>query len=473
MATLEEALLAHLMQEEPEPRAAGTVADMGQDPWLWCQLAKPLVRSAYGTRAKLTPFLPYPFQADLMRAIWRGESIVVNKARQIGITETIAIGIAHRASHRPYEDWYMVSLRFAEATDLIERVIRALQTTAPADPSQAGLVTKSTIGKERATTFHEVRLSNGSRIIALGATPTPCRGRTASGVFLDEFAYSPWQDRAWQSAAGALGTTGQMVVASTPHGKHNRFADVCHNPPPEWLYRRLPWTVFPPYQAMPEFPTWCRRQRGLTEAQFAQEYGCDFSAGVGLVYPDFLRQVHVKPFDWSTEGGRWYRCWDWGFDPAPLCCVFVHRSVGDRFHVTKEYVVRRTTARTAAPAVIRLTEAAGIESPVDYGDPSGSRDIAEVGQYGIHVRPGKADVEQRIQTMHLLLEPRDDGTPSLLIDPSCTSTIEELESWAYEERVDATGRPSPVRANNHCLDAIGYMLSREYAGGRGLVVKFA
>jgi phage terminase large subunit len=50
------------------------------------------------------------------------------------------------------------------------------------------------------------------------------------------------------------------------------------------------------------------------------------------------------------------------------------------------------------------------------------------------------------------LKIQDDGKPRLTVDPACVNTINEFESYIWEE-----GKDKPKKANDHAMDAIRYL----------------
>jgi hypothetical protein len=80
-------------------------------------------------------------------------------------------------------------------------------------------------------------------------------------------------------------------------------------------------------------------------------------------------------------------------------------------------------------------------------DPS-SKDIRlDLQRRGLHVRLGQNAITVGIKRVSALL-------PNLTIDPSCTNTIAEFESYRYPDR---SGRDVPEDKHNHSLDSLRYI----------------
>ena len=81
------------------------------------------------------------------------------------------------------------------------------------------------------SSFDSVRFSNGSRVMALPSSTDGAnlRGWTVTGcVAIDEAAFIRNLDAIMQAIAPTLSRsrTAQLVIASTPAGKHGRFYDM-------------------------------------------------------------------------------------------------------------------------------------------------------------------------------------------------------------------------------------------------------
>jgi PBSX family phage terminase large subunit len=164
-------------------------------------------------------------------------------------------------------------------------------------------------------------------------------------------------------------------------------------------------------------------------------------AAEGAVYPSFNRQTHVQAVDctgWAAVLGL-----DLGAThPNALLTV---RFAGERVHIAQELYRTEMTATEIIDATAEEYADAGAEFVVV--DPS-SKDIRlDLQRRGLHVRLGQNAITVGIKRVSALL-------PNLTIDPSCTNTIAEFESYRYPDR---SGRDVPEDKHNHSLDSLRYI----------------
>jgi phage FluMu gp28-like protein len=140
------------------------------------------------------------------------------KARQIGFTFAAAWRVVDKRLGEPgLTVWLSASERQAlEAMEHIRRFCRELKAAAVYEEEfiEGALVKQ-----------HQVRLPNGSRIVALPANPDTVRG-FAGDVVLDEFAFHRDAEAIWR-AAFATATRGfQLEIISTPNGARGKYYEL-------------------------------------------------------------------------------------------------------------------------------------------------------------------------------------------------------------------------------------------------------
>ena len=47
----------------------------------------------------------------------------------------------------------------------------------------------------------------------------------------------------------------------------------------------------------------------------------------------------------------------------------------------------------------------------------------------------------------------------LLFSAGCRHTLEEFQSYVWDEKAAARGEDKPVKANDHCMDAVRYFVN--------------
>src|SRR5574343_461396 len=262
------------------------------DPLAWA-MHSGRVLHPMGTRR----FLPYPYQEILLRDA--SPRRLVLKARQTGISQTIALEARHVAEHQPGSTTLFLSRTEKMAADLV-RYARAA----------------ATVGTNRILQDNALALSfsNGGRIIAEAATKSAGRGFAASNVYLDEVAFHEYDAEVWRAVQPTVSTGGRITVLSTPNGRQNVFYLMWAGEYGDWSKHLVHWRDCPVYD-----DAWFARTRpGFTGRDWASEYECDFVESGGAAFPAALcervydrRLPHDDPRTWvSVPGTTTY--WDLG-----------------------------------------------------------------------------------------------------------------------------------------------------------------
>lgn len=215
-------------------------------------------------------FSPHPYQSALLEdtAPFR----LVLKARQTGLSTTIALEALYYALHLPYDRTLLVSRNQELANLLIAYCKIAL----------VGLRDAPQIVSE---TQSKLVFANGSEIVSLPANPATGRGYPASRVYLDEAAFMRDAELILQGIMPTLAPGGQLTVLSTPKGRTNLFARLWLGlEGGDWSRHTIHWSDCPRYR---DDPTWEQRTRStMTEAAFGEEYDCNFRTSSGAVVWD-------------------------------------------------------------------------------------------------------------------------------------------------------------------------------------------
>ncbi len=213
------------------------------------------------------PFDPYPYQRDILDD--RSPRRLILKARQTGISNTVAIEALHAALTTPDSTTLFVSRN----QDLAQELIRYCQHT------MGGLqIAMPALVKENQGLLE---WANGARIISLPATPSTGRGVAAQRVYLDEFAFCLYDQLIYESIVPTLSHGGQLTVLSTPKGRANMFFRLWSGlEGGAWSRHEIHWQDCPRYT-----PEWAEAMRAtMTRQAWAQEYDCDFVASGDAVF---------------------------------------------------------------------------------------------------------------------------------------------------------------------------------------------
>jgi phage terminase large subunit len=128
--------------------------------------------------------------------------------------------------------------------------------------------------------------------------------------------------------------------------------------------------------------------------------------------------------------------------------LLILRHSGDRLHIERELYQRGMSSDDITDA----TEAEYKDSGASHVviDPSAAALILALTRRGVRCRKADNDVLIGISRVTGALA-------SLTVDPSCTNTIAEFESYRYPDRGQGAERDVPVKANDHAMDALRYL----------------
>ena len=234
-------------------------------------------------RAGITPD---PWQQTFLRST--SDRILLNCSRQSGKSTMAAVRACHTALYDAGSLTLLVSPSERQSGELAAKVRAVMQAL------------EWPLSAEQQTTL-QLRLSNGSRIVALPGKEGTIRGY--SGVrllILDEAARVP--DELVEAVRPMLAvSSGTMVMLSTPYGTRGSFYEA-------WQSRER-WERFEvPAGQVPRIPAEFleEERRTLGQWAFSQEYLCRFMADAGAVFDldDVMRAIDpgIKPLGILGEG---------------------------------------------------------------------------------------------------------------------------------------------------------------------------
>lgn len=181
---------------------------------------------------------------------------------------------------------------------------------------------------------------------------------------------------------------------------------------------------------------------GITKARYVlgEWVGSD-----NLIYDNFNRDKHVK-----IRKGPWDRTIvviDDG-TTAPACILLMRVDSNGRKHFERE--VQRA-GMLAKEKIQHVRNCGPAESVVV--DPAAAGLKAELRAVSLPVLDANNDVEPGIQAVREGFSDGIDGEPGITIDPSCSTLIEQIESY---ERNPNTQKETPIKENDHGPDTVRY-----------------
>src|SRR3990167_10511877 len=279
------------------------------------------------------------------------------------------------------------------------------------------------------------------------------RGQAFDFLILDEVASMRNFWIGWQEVLRPTltDTKGETMFVSTPKG-FNHFYDLYNEELKDTDYKSFSFSSYDnPFLPKEELD---KAKSTLPVERFEQEYMASFQKTQGLVYKEFSREKHLYETlpenTYEKLGGV-----DFGFrNPAGVLNIYFAK---DKFWVEDEWYKRERTDAVIADYV------QGNKFDEVYPDPENAGGIEELKQRNVNVREvvkGKGSVVAGINKVKEAFV-----TGKLMINKRCVNLIAELEMYSYDDEVgDRNENENPVKANDHLLDALRYVIMMKDIG---------
>tara|TARA_R100000406_G_scaffold59362_1_gene41127 strand:+ start:741 stop:2312 length:1572 start_codon:yes stop_codon:yes gene_type:complete len=269
----------------------------GKDPVYFCNQHAKISHPLKG----LIPFDMYEFQEDALRDFKDNRFSVILKARQLGISTSVAAYVCWMMLFHRDKNVLIVATKLQTATNLVKK-IKAIHKNLPSWLKIAN------ISIDNRTSFE---LSNGSQVKASSTSGDAGRSEALSLLVVDEAAFVDGMEELWAGLYPTLSTGGRCIALSTPNGVGNWFhktyteAEEGKN---DFHTICLPWEVHPERDQ-----EWFDKEtRNMSRREIAQELECNFNAsGETVVHGDDLKVIleNVREPERRTGFDRNYWIW--------------------------------------------------------------------------------------------------------------------------------------------------------------------
>jgi len=273
------------------------------------------------------------------------------------------------------------------------------------------------------------------------------RGQAFDLLVIDEVAMMRNFWSSWQEVLRPTLTDrkGEAIFISTPKG-FNHFYDLSNLELKDKDFKSFHFTSYDnPYLSKEELDT---AKATLPRDRFEQEYMASFQKTEGLVYKEFSREKHLYS---ELPEGTYQKIGGVDFGYTNPAAVLDIRVIKDKIYVEDEWY---KTGRTEIQ-IADYIQASKFEEV--YPDPENPSAIEELKRKNINVREvvkGKDSIVSGIQRVREYLV-----MGKLKINSRCKNLISEFEMYSYDENeTDKNQKEKPLKANDHALDALRYVL---------------
>lgn len=206
-----------------------------------------------------------------------------------------------------------------------------------------------------------------------------------------------------------------------------------------------------PYFPQAEF---LRKKASMDPRRFNMIYGGEFHKMEGLVYDNFLEDLHVVDSRSFPPNTIFVAGVDWGFT-APAVISVLACTEDDGVFLVGEFYKSNHTIGMLIEVAERLKTIYGIER--FYADPSSPANIAEFNSKGLTCLPADNDIRPGIDALYELIQ----TDKFHVIRGKCPHFLDEVSIYHYPTEEDLppdkdTKDRLPVKQHDHAMDAVRY-----------------
>lgn len=276
------------------------------------------------------------------------------------------------------------------------------------------------------------------------------QGVTLAGVLLDEVALMP-RSFVEQALARCSVEGRKLWFNCNPENQMHWFNQ-------EWILKAKQRNAMHIHFELDDNPALSERIKSGYKAMYSGVFYDRYIRGLwvsaeGLIYDMFNQDHHVVSEDPEYSGESFVSA-DFGVQNATVFLLWNKEKDADRWVVSNEWYYsgrEQKIQKTVTAQVEGLASMLSGEHPQVIVDPSATALIAELRQAGYPTLKGKNDVLRGISDVSTMLV-----KDRIAIHKRCRHTIQEFGIYCWDEKAANRGEDVPVKANDHCMDALRY-----------------
>ncbi len=278
-------------------------------------------------------------------------------------------------------------------------------------------------------------------------------GRSYDLIIFDEAALTDGRDAFNVALRPTLDKdNSKAIFISTPRGRNNYFAEFYHrgfsDEFPEWCSIKATWHENPRVSEQDIIEA----KKGMSEAEFAQEYMADFNVFEGQVWSFNHEECIADLSNFDTSRMDVFAGLDVGYKDPTAFCVMAYDWDEEKFYLVDEYLDSERTTEQHAIEIQKLIDKWEID--YIYIDSAAAQTRFDFAQnYDISTINAKKSVLDGIGHVAGIVDNK-----KLIVDQKCRESLMSLDQYQWDPNPNLLKEKPKHNQASHMADAMRYAL---------------
>lgn len=278
-------------------------------------------------------------------------------------------------------------------------------------------------------------------------------GRSYDLIIFDEAALTDGRDAFNVALRPTLDKdNSKAIFISTPRGRNNYFAEFYHrgfsDEFPEWCSIKATWHENPRVSEQDIIEA----KKGMSEAEFAQEYMADFNVFEGQVWSFNHEECVADLSEFDTSKMDVFAGLDVGYKDPTAFCVIAYDWDEEKFYLVDEYLNSERTTEQHAAEISKMIDKWDID--YIYIDSAAAQTRFDFAQnYDISTINAKKSVLDGIGHVAGIID-----NDKLIVNQTCRESLMALDQYQWDPNPNLLKEKPKHNQASHMADAIRYAL---------------
>ena len=278
-------------------------------------------------------------------------------------------------------------------------------------------------------------------------------GRSYDLIIFDEAALTDGRDAFNVALRPTLDKdNSKAIFISTPRGRNNYFAEFYHrgfsDEFPEWCSIKATWHENPRVSEQDIVEA----KKGMSDAEFAQEYMADFNVFEGQVWTFNHEQCVADLSEFDTSKMDVFAGLDVGYKDPTAFCVIAYDWEEEKFHLVDEYLNSERTTEQHAAEIQKLIDKWDID--YIYIDSAAAQTRFDFAQnYDISTINAKKSVLDGIGHVAGVID-----NDKLIVNQTCRESLMALDQYQWDPNPNLLKEKPKHNQASHMADELRYAL---------------